>query len=151
MKYVDNLLAVKPSEIKHITCDAEIQAIIKVEETRRADYAILVIFKTGSVFTYTVDGRYPSEGKQQFVFRTKKVLRLKPLHQVITEDNMEWSANGFVSMNRVPSDRPFIITSMFDSFGKDYHMDIERDGVGCIIDGLYFHQSWFTEEEEVNA
>jgi hypothetical protein len=147
MKFVDNLLAVNPSEIKHKSCDVEIQAIINVKDPKRPDCAVVVIFKDGSVFSCTVDGKYTPNSVQQFVFRTKKVLRLKPLHQVITEDNMEWSANGFVSMNRVPSDRPFIITSMFDSFGKDYHMDIERDGVDCIIDGLYFHQSWFTEEE----
>jgi hypothetical protein len=86
MKYVNNLLEVDPKDIRHISDDfGPVQTIIKISKPSHESHAVVVIFEDGASYINTIDGRYNISGKQKFIFKPKKVRRLKPLHVVLAE------------------------------------------------------------------
>jgi hypothetical protein len=86
MKYVDNLLEVKPEEIEHIEKKVPIQAIVKANSQRSPYHAVVVVWEDGSGCSYSVDGKYDTYEGRQFIYKKRKVKRLKPLHVVLAEN-----------------------------------------------------------------
>lgn len=86
MKYVDNLLEVKPEEIRHKDSDTPIQAIIKVKDPNYSHRAVIVIWEDGVCNSFTVDGKHGISNVKQFIFRPKKIKKLKPLHVILNEN-----------------------------------------------------------------
>ena len=148
MQYVDDLTKVKPEEIQHVDITTLIQAIVPIRYPREKSCAVVVIFENGHVLTYAVDGRAWSYSKQCFIFKPKKKLRLKPLHIVLAEQNMQWVEVHFESKNDCPN--PVIVPAMFSYFGT---IEVEKsqrayDDDLVQIGTFIYHKNWFEEVEE---
>ena len=118
MKYVDNLLEVDPKDIRHKERTAPIQAILKINNPSIAhkEAPVLVVFEDGVVVNYTIEGRVsPTDDNRHFIFKPKKVKKLKPLHVVLAEDG-EYKVrdDGWVYMRY---SRTGILPGMFPYFG----------------------------------
>jgi hypothetical protein len=135
MKYVDNLLEVKPEEIIHVASRRQVQAIVKALKPMSADMAVVVIFEDGDSNSYAIDGRYGlDEGGSCFVFKPKKVKKLKPLHVILAE-NPEYIISEHNCIRH--KDWDFMITSdMLKEFGKP------------IKNEDYLEPCWIEEVEE---
>jgi hypothetical protein len=133
MKYVDNLLEVKPEEIRHINTDDPIQAIVRVRNPKTTEERVVVIWEGGVVMSLSTDGR-DIAGKPLFVFRPKKVKKLKPLHVILAQDtNYYINQNGsIISCNDLWS----ILYYELRYFGKPVEPDMQWD------------ESWIEEVEE---
>jgi len=83
-KFVDDLTRVKPENIQHIT-HGEPRLIIPVDQPKAEDYAVVVIWQDGESSSFTKDGRPSCTNDRKFIHKTKKVLRLKPLHKLLTD------------------------------------------------------------------
>lgn len=87
MNYVDNLLEVKPEEIRHVNHDTPIQAIIKIKQPSGEYSTVLVMWENGNAWKYSINGKYVSEDSHgEFIFRPKKIKKLKPLHVILNEN-----------------------------------------------------------------
>jgi len=85
MRYVDNLLECKPEEIQHINETTEIVLIIRVLDPFSDWEEVRVVWADGNTCTYNIDGRPATGTEQYFIYRPKKVRRLKPLHVILSE------------------------------------------------------------------
>ena len=138
MKYVDNLLEVDPKDIRHMDDGrTPVQAIIKVAKPHCPHTPILVVFEDGESYLYTINGRYTLQGEQKFIFKPKKVRRLKPLHVVLAEaGNYRALGDGIIcskdwKYNIFPKIFPYFgTTNMPDEFYWDEKWIEEVDEVG---------------------
>jgi len=80
---VTDLLSEKPEEIKCLDRDEEIQLILELKEPYDPKLPIMAVFVDGSVGHYTLDGRALPDCIRRFVRKPKKVLRLKPIKNII--------------------------------------------------------------------
>ncbi len=136
MKYVDNLLEVNPKEISH-ECNkvASIQTIIKPDNAVNREFAVVVVFTDGIAHSYTIDGRPTLASAQRFIFKPKKVKRLKPLHVVLAEaDEYKAHKTGWISITNA---RTGIVNSMLPYFGTTN-----------IPDDYYWDEKWIEEVDE---
>jgi len=85
MKYVDNLLECKPEEIQCSTSLLEIVAIVSTPAAPYEYSKVVIVWVDGSTGRFSLDGRACDRGIQWFIYRTKKVKRLKPLHVILAE------------------------------------------------------------------
>ena len=138
MKYVDNLLEVDPKDIKHESKASPIQAILKINNPSyvHSKASILVVFEDGDTTYYTVDGRVsPMSPSRYFIFKPKKVKKLKPLHVVLSE-NTRYYVDRF---NYIVFDDSliFILPEMLRYFGTKN-----------ISDEYIWDEKWIEEVDE---
>jgi hypothetical protein len=92
-----------------------VQAVIKPLAPENEMRAVVVVYENGDTCSYTIDGRYRTDDCQRFIFKPKKVKRLKPLHVVLAEDGeYEARGDGWIYMRY---SRTGILPGMFPYFG----------------------------------
>lgn len=82
MKQVDDLTKVKPEEIEHVYSGHK--QVISIVDCPKNN-TVVVVWEDGSSVGYYKDGSYVTGGDRYFVFKPKKIKKLKPLHVVLAE------------------------------------------------------------------
>jgi len=89
MRYVDNLLTCKPEEIQYHDCTATIAAIVSAPDAVDEYNRVVIVWSEGYSNSYSVDGKFMAGCSQNFIYRSKNVQRLKPLHVILAEHEYE--------------------------------------------------------------
>jgi hypothetical protein len=132
MKYVDDLTKVKPEEITHIhSKNSQVIGIVDCPKNN----TVVVVWEDGSSACYYKDGRYDPSSVRYFIYKHKKIKKLKPLHVVLAEHpGYEIHSTSFIITN---CGKFSIIDKMIPYFGKTEWND-----------NYNWDESWFEEVEE---
>ena len=133
MKYVDDLTKVKPEEIVHT--HSKRKQVIGIVYCAKNN-TVVVAWEDGSSAGYYKDGSYVSGGDRYFVYKPKKIKKLKPLHVVLAE-HPGYEIDLFAGVRILNCGEFNIIGKMILDFGRT-----EWD------DNYNWDESWFEEVEE---
>jgi hypothetical protein len=142
MKYVDNLLECRPEEIQVEDDPATIAAIVSAPDAVDEFNRVVIVWSEGRSAACSVDGKQHAGDSQNFIYRSKNVQRLKPLHVILAEHPYQY-------------DRMRLWIGVKDNEGitnfKDYRADVLWENRGMQVnnfaEGMY-PDSFFDEVEE---
>ncbi len=130
-----------PEEIEHVTFTTRPLAIVHCPDAGR--YCYVVVFANGTAHNYTVHGQYLSTPDLRFRLKKKKVWRLKPLWQILRDNEHKFDGAAIQLSGNFPS----IVTPMLPLFGSYAVSELGTDNSVTGIGIYYFHNSWFEEVE----
>ena len=98
-KYVDSLLECDPKEIQHIYAtvnEIDIHTIIEIPEPMSKNREVLVVWKNGQSSHHTKEGRAYEGSARLFIYKPRKVKRLKPFLQILAEHEYEFNHSSLM-------------------------------------------------------
>lgn len=138
IRYVDNLLEVKPEEIYHIYAkDTKIQEIIKIKYPLCKECPILVVYETGSTGYYTLNGQ--STSGRMFAFKPRKIRKYKTLKMLLNEADHYKITDGHIDL--------YFRNNTIWCVSLQFLADAEA---GIQIPGMYEDKLYWYETEEEN-
>jgi hypothetical protein len=134
--YVKDLREVKAEDIEHSSNGRKVAGIVYCPDAQECS-KIAIVYSDANNMTCTIDGRLYSDTEQLFLYKTKMVRYLKPLHVILNEaSEYHIEYNGTIKSKDWGNN---IVYGMFHFFGKKFD---------AMSTGFIYDNRWTEEREE---